>query len=279
MKIDLEYIRNFLQAEIDDDQLTYLVEHYFNYTIEKVNVATTMEEEDISLININTPTPNIETDELTILQETIIYGIACDLTQMKIPVTEITHQIYNRVIQNIDTEPLTRNPDGSEFEYTLTFCIIFNNYLEYFKDYVNYYSTGIGNTLTVQYVRQILDLDPKQVPDEQIEFLMKYYTKYITDAIPDVDTDSMLFQETVYLMLACQLFKTNPMAITTPTSYTVDEVEETYGLAFDRQGNTWCDLANAGLAALKKKTYKNYGIKPFDRLGARSKYNRYGPTG
>lgn len=279
MKIDLEYIRNFLQTTIEDSQLIYLINHYFQYITAAINVETTIEDEDISIINLNTPTPNLETDDLTVLQETLLYGIACDLIHMNIPVIDITPELYNRVINNLDTSTLIKNPPDSDFEYNLTFCDIFNNYIAYLKKYVNYYNTEIGDELTVPYIRQILDLDPQQVSDQQLNFLMKYYTKYLTDTIPDVDTTSMLFQEAIYLMIACQIFKTNPMAITTPTSYTVDEVEETYGLTFDRQGNTWCDLADAAIATLKKKTYKNYGVKPFDRVGARSKYNGYGPTG
>ena len=59
MKIDLEYIRNFLQTTIEDSQLIYLINHYFQYITAAINVETTIEDEDISIINLNTPTPNL----------------------------------------------------------------------------------------------------------------------------------------------------------------------------------------------------------------------------
>ena len=59
----------------------------------------------------------------------------------------------------------------------------------------------------------------------------------------------------------------------------MDEVSETFGLNFDKFGNTWCDLADEAISDLKKYTYKNYGVKSFNRAGARTKYQKWGPTG
>lgn len=61
--------------------------------------------------------------------------------------------------------------------------------------------------------------------------------------------------------------------------YYVDEVREKFELNFDKAGNTWCDLANAAINDLKKQTFGYYGIAAYDRPGARTKYNNYGPTG
>ena len=101
----------------------------------------------------------------------------------------------------------------------------------------------------------------------------------MSDIIPDVDVESPLFQQAVYLSVACHIFKTNPTAITTPVMYYVDEVREKFQIDFDKNKNTWCDLANAAINDLKKKTYGYYGLRAYDRPGARTKYGVHGPSG
>ena len=57
-----------------------------------------------------------------------------------------------------------------------------------------------------------------------------------------------------------------------------DEVRETFVLDFDKNKNTWCDIANEDLANLKKKIYGLYGLYAYDRPGARTKYGYHGPS-
>ena len=129
----------------------------------------------------------------------------------------------------------------------------------------------------VGYLRQLLNLNENIVSDREIEFLIDHYTQYLTEIIPNADVDSAYFKEALYMSVACHIFRTNPQAIISPTEYRVDETSEVFELAFNKFGDTWCDLAEQAVADLKKRTYKNYGIKVFDRPGARSKYHAWGP--
>jgi len=82
MIIDPTYIQTVLNTEVDDSVINYLIKHFFNYVCNKTNLDTTLEEEEISTTKLDTPQiPNILEDDLTLFQETIIYGIACDLTE------------------------------------------------------------------------------------------------------------------------------------------------------------------------------------------------------
>ena len=81
------------------------------------------------------------------------------------------------------------------------------------------------------------------------------------------------------MQIACHIFKLKPNLIGSPKSYKVDEVRVTWTLNFDKEGNTWCDLAEEALADLKKKFYGKYGFVAWDRPGARTKYGYHGPGG
>ena len=82
MIIDIAYIKNVLQTEVDDSVINYLIKHFFNYVCHEIKIESSLEEEEILTTNLNTPIiPNILEDDITLFQETIIYGIGCNLTQ------------------------------------------------------------------------------------------------------------------------------------------------------------------------------------------------------
>lgn len=263
MIIDIPYIKQVLGTDIEDEKISYLLKHFFDYICEHINIDTTLEEEDISLEPIDTPiyNPTLPNDELTLLQETLIFAIACNLSNMGISINNISQDIYNEYITFFDTET----------QYEITYCDIFDNCLQRLTDYLNT-SSNVG------YLRRLLDVDPVDVSNDEIEFLMEHYQKYLSDIIPDVDIESPLFQQAVFLSVACHIFKTRPEAITMPIMYYVDEVRERFQIDFDKYGNTWCDLADAAISDLKKKTYGYYGLRAYDRPGARTKYGAHGPS-
>ena len=270
MIIDLSYIKSVLNIDIEDSKLQYLLHHYFNDVCEKINVETSLSEQDISDISLASTdeVPMLGYNETSLFQDTIIYGIACHLNNTGTETTSIPQVLYNEYITKIDLSTITANDDGT---YNLTFCMLYDYCLTELSEYLN-------DESQVGYVRRLLNLDPGIVADKEIEFLIDHYTQYITDLMPDVDTTSTYFKQALYLSIACHIYRTNPQAIISPTEYRVDETSEVFELSFDKFGNTWCDLAEEAMADLKKTTYKNYGVKTFNRAGARTKYNAWGPT-
>lgn len=269
MIVDITYIRKALNIDISDEEIKYLLNHYFNYICEEINIYTSLEEQELfdNALQISVE-PDFGIDELSLFQETIIYGIACHLNNMGISTISIPNIIYEEYINQIDLSTISLNDDGL---YVLTFCILYNYCLNELKEYLN-------DESQVGYVRRLLHLSKNIIPDSEIEFLISHYTEYITELIKDVDTESVYFKQALYLKIACHIYQTNPSAIISPTEYRVDEVSEVFNLSFDKFGNTWCDLAEEAMADLKKHSYKNYGVKVFDRPGARTKYNAWGPT-
>lgn len=259
MIIDPTYIQTVLNTEVDDSVINYLIKHFFNYVCNKTNLDTTLEEEEISTTKLDTPQiPNILEDDLTLFQETIIYGIACDLTE--------TGQLYT-----INEDIQAKYPDIEE----QTYCTIFNYCLEQLNAYLN-------STSDIQTVRTLFRLDTYDISDDELAFLIQYYTNYLISYLPDdqeIDTSSPLFKQALYTQIACHVYKINPTAIIHPKSYRVDEVRETFVLDFDKNKNTWCDIANEDFANLKKKLYGLYGLYAYDRPGARTKYGYHGPGG
>lgn len=256
MIIDIAYIKNVLNTEVDDSVMNYLIKHFFNYICDYVNVISTLEEEEILTTNTNTPTnPNILEDELTLFQETLIYGIGCELTE----IGELTS--VNEDIQN-------------KYPELTTYCAFFDYCLNTLYEYLNSISE-------VEKIRRLFSLDNHLISDDDLAFLMQYYTQYIINYLPEdeeIDTESPLFKQALYTQIACHIFRTNPTAIISPKSYRVDEVRETFVLDFDKNKNTWCDIANEDLANLKKKIYGLYGLYAYDRPGARTKYGYHGPS-
>lgn len=269
MIVDLSYIKNVLEVDIEDSQLQYLLHHYFDDICQKINVITTLIEQEISDIAMASTdeAPMLGYNDTSLFQDTIIYGIACHLNNIGITTKDIPQVIYNEYIAKMDISSLSLNDDGA---YEITYCALYDYCLTELNDYLN-------DESQVGYVRRLLNLDPDIVVDKEIEFLIDHYTQYIKDLMPDVDTTSIYFKQALYLSIACHIYRTNPQAIVSPTEYRVDETSEVFNLMFDKEGNTWCDLADAAMADLKKTTFKNYGIKTFNRVGARTKYNAWGP--
>ena len=269
MIIDITYIKRALEVDIDDAEIQYLLNHYFNDVCSEINVKTSMEDQEFSTEVLETSIePQFGYDNLSLFQETVIYGIACHLDNIGILNISIPSSIYNEYVTQVDLSTISVNDDGL---YAITFCILYNYCLNELKEYLN-------DESQVGYIRRLLHLSKTIVPDSEIEFLVDHYTEYITELIKDVDTESVYFKQALYLKIACHIYQTHPSAIVSPTEYRVDEVSEVFNLSFDKFGNTWCDLAEEAMADLKKHSYKNYGVKVFDRPGARTKYNAWGPT-
>ena len=73
MIIDIAYIKDVLNAEVDDSVLSYLVKHFFNYICDHIKIVSTLQEEEILTTRLDTPiNPNILEDDLTLFQETLI---------------------------------------------------------------------------------------------------------------------------------------------------------------------------------------------------------------
>lgn len=261
MIIDPTYIKTVLNIEISDELLNYLIKHFFNYVCKEVGLDSTLEEEEIATIpTTQKENPNILEDDLTLFQETIIYGIACELINvglMQNTMPENIYQFYQPQIQE------------------LNYCSLFDYCLQQLDVYLN------DEISQVEYVRKILFLTPK-ITDEELAFLIKHYTEYLISCLPEdaeVDTDSWIFKQALIMQIACHIFRLKPNLIGTPKSYKVDEVRVTWTIGFDKENNTWCDLAEEALADLKKKFYGRYGFVAWDRPGARTKYGYHGPGG
>lgn len=260
MIIDITYIKNVLNTEVEDSVINYLIKHFFNYVCNEIMLDTTLEEEEIATVVADTPQiPNILEDDLTLFQETIIYGIGCELTETDI-LTTINSQIQEKYKDTIED---------------VTYCNVFDYCLKQLDEYLNSKSE-------VETLRILFGLKKEDVSDDELSFLLQYYTDYILSYMPEdqeIDTESPFFKQALYALIACHIYKVNPTAIINPRSYKVDEVMEIFTLNFDKMNNTWCDLANEAFATLKKKTYNLYGIYAYDRPGARTKYGYHGPGG
>lgn len=261
MIIDSTYIKTVLNAQVHNELINYLIKHYFNDICRQINLDSTLSEEEIVTVELETPieNPNILQDDLTLLQETLIYGIACDLIETGLinnTITDELIQFYQEYMENV------------------TYCNIYNYCLTELDAYLNKISD-------VDYIRKVLFLKPT-ITDEEIAFLIKHFTEYLISCLPEdseVDTNSWLFKQALIMQIACHIFKLKPNLIGAPKSYKVDEVRVTWAIGFDKEGNTWCDLAEEALADLKKKYYAKYGFVAWDRPGARTKYGYHGPGG
>lgn len=271
MIIDISYIKTVLQADIEDEKIKYLINHIFDDICNKIDVDTTLVQQDISDIVISNDydTVSLVNDELTAFQDTLIFGIACNLINMGISITPVSLELYDEVINKIDTSNMLPNQEGI---FDITFCDIYTAYISELNEFLN-------DESEIGYLRRLLNLHKDDVGNDELEFLIEHYTNYLVETIPNVDPESIYFKQALYLSVACHIYRTNPTSIIDPTEYRVDEVSEKFGLNFDKRGNTWCDLADEAISDLKKNTYKNFGVKTFDRPGARTKYNAWGPTG
>ena len=261
MIIDSTYIKDVLNTDADNQVINYLIKHFFNYVCKEVKLDSTLTEEELVTIELEDPieNPNILEDDLTLFQETVIYGIACDLVQTGLMLSTITDELFTFYKDDLED---------------VTYCNIFNYCLKQLDVYLNTISE-------VDYIRKILFLKPA-ITDEELAFLIQHYKEYLISCLPEdseVDTNSWLFKQALIMQIACHLFRLKPALIGTPKSYKVDEVRVTWTIGFDKEGNTWCDLAEEALADLKKKYYNKYGFVAWDRPGARTKYGYHGPGG
>lgn len=261
MIIDSTYIKDVLNIEVDNQVINYLIKHFFNDICRDVGLDSTLAEEELVTLELEDPieNPNILEDDLTLFQETLIYGIACDLIQTGLIPNTVTEQLFQFYKDQIED---------------VTYCNMFDYCFEQLDAYLNSMSE-------VDYVRKFLFLNNK-VTDDELAFLIQHYKEYLISCLPkdsEVDTDSWLFKQALLMQIACHIFKLKPNLIGKPKSYKVDEVRVTWTLNFDKEGNTWCDLAEEALADLKKKYYNKYGFVAWNRPGARTKYGYHGPGG
>ena len=261
MIIDSTYIKKVLDIEVDNQVINYLIKHFFNDICRDIGLDSTLAEEELVTIELEDPieNPNILEDDLTLFQETLIYGIACDLIQTGLIPSTVTEQLFQFYKDQIED---------------VTYCNMFDYCFEQLDAYLN-------NMSEVDYVRKFLFLNNK-ITDDELAFLIQHDNEYLISCLPkdsEVDTDSWLFKQALLMQIACHIFKLKPNLIGKPKSYKVDEVRVTLTLNLDKEGNTWCDLAEEALAALKKKYYNKYGFVAWDRPGARTKYGYHGPGG
>ena len=259
MIIDPTYIKQVLNTQASDSVIAYLIKHVFNYVCNEVQLDSSLEEEEIATVPQNpTTNPHIMEDGLTLFQETIIYGIACDLININEQAIDIPQYLIDYYSSKVEE---------------ITFCNLYDYCLKSLDDYLNSMSM-------VKYVRNLLFLD-NRISDDDLAFLIEHYTELLCSYLPEdteIDTDAWIFKQALLMQIACHIFKLRPNFIGNPKSYKVDEVRVTWTLNFDRKNHTWCDLAEEALADLKKKYYNLYGFYAFDRPGARTKYGYHGPT-
>ena len=100
MIVDLSYIKNVLEVDVEDSQLQYLLHHYFDDICQKINVITTLTEQEISDIAMASTdeAPMLGYNDTSLFQDTIIYGIACHLNNTGIITKDIPQVIYNEYI-------------------------------------------------------------------------------------------------------------------------------------------------------------------------------------
>lgn len=260
MIIDPTYIQQVLNIEVSDSVINYLIKHIFNYICKEVGLESSLEKEEILTIPQDPiEYPNILENDITLFQETLIYGIACDLIKTDEQVIDVPTYLFDFYKESIEN---------------VTYCNLYDYCLKNLDVYLNSISQ-------VNYVRKYLFLD-NRVSDEELAFLIQHYTNYLISCLPEdaeIDTESWLFKQALLTQIACHLFKLKPNLVSSPKSYKVDEVRVTWTIGFDKEGNTWCDLAEEALADLKKKFYGLYGFVAWDRPGARTKYGYHGPGG
>ena len=101
MIIDIPYIKQVFNIQIEDDKIAYLINHYFDYICEHLNVSTTLEEEEISLENLKIPIDNpvFPNNDITLFQETLMFAIACNLSTLGISNSYIPDEIYEEMLK------------------------------------------------------------------------------------------------------------------------------------------------------------------------------------
>ena len=191
MIIDPTYIQQVLNVQVNEPVINYLIKHIFNYICKEVGLESSLEEEEILTIPQDPiDNPNILEDNITLLQETLIYGIACDLINTDEQVIDVPSYLFDFYKTDIDT---------------VTYCTLYDYCLHNLDEYLNSISM-------VEYVRRYLFLD-NRITNEDIAFLVQHYTDYLISCLPQdaqVDTNSWLFKQALLMQIACHLFKLKP---------------------------------------------------------------------
>lgn len=261
MIINSTYIKQVLNTNVDNEIINYLIKHFFNYICKETKLDSTLSEEEILTTQSSFEAfdnPSIINDDLTLFQETLIYGIACDLISTKLMNDTISEELLQFYQDTLDD---------------ITYCNLFHYCLSQLDALLN-------TTSEVNYVRKILFLK-STITDDELAFLIHHFKEYLISCLPkdsQVDTKSWIFKQALLMQIACHIYRVKPNLIGSPKSYKVDEVHVAWTLDFDKKGRTWCDLAEQALADLKKKYYNKYGFVSWSRPGARVKYGYNGPT-
>ena len=194
MIIDPTYIQQVLNIQVSDSVINYLIKHIFNYICKEVGLESSLEQEEILTIPQDPiDYPNILENDITLFQETLIYGIACDLIKTDEQVIDIPEYLFDFYKTNIEN---------------VTYCDLYDYCLKNLDTYLNSISQ-------VDYVRKYLFLD-NRIADEEIAFLIQHYTDYLISCLPkdaEVDTESWLFKQALLMQIACHLFKLKPNII------------------------------------------------------------------
>ena len=206
MIINPTYIKQILNTQASDSTINYLIKHVFNYVCNEVQLDTSLEEEEIATVP-QTPTknPNILENELSLFQETIIYGIACDLININEEAIEIPQYLLNYYSNKVEN---------------ITFCNLYDYCLKTLNEYLNSISQ-------VNYVRHLFFLD-NRISDDDLAFLIEYYTELLCSKLPedtDIDIDSWIFKQALYMQIACHIFKLKPNLIGSPKAIKLTKLE------------------------------------------------------
>ena len=138
MIIDPTYIQQVLNIQVNDSVINYLIKHIFNYICKEVGLESSLEQEEILTIPQDPiDYPNILEDDITLFQETLIYGIACDLINTDEQVIDVPTYLFDFYQENIEN---------------VTYCNLYNYCLKNLDEYLNSISK-------VGYVRKYLFLD------------------------------------------------------------------------------------------------------------------------
>lgn len=160
MIVDINYIKNVLQVDIEDSKLQYLLHHYFENICEEINVISTLDEQDLSDVPLTSEEMQmLGYNDTSLFQDTVIYGIACHLNNMNIQTISVPYAIQEQYISVLDLSTLSME-NGN---YVITFCDLYKYCLSELKAYLN-------DTSQVGYLRRLLNLDPTIVNDREIDF-------------------------------------------------------------------------------------------------------------
>lgn len=130
--------------------------------------------------------------------------------------------------------------------------------------------------LSVNRARLLLRLDEEDVPDEDLQEYIEYFTMTTLGRLGvSAQTDNSihenpLFQEAIMAAIACRLSLTDLNVIHSPSGYKVGDTEEDYqNTSFGNYGKipSWCDLYENLLASLSSEYNDIANLQVFRRHG------------